>query len=100
MQTEQYDSLVTAINALREQGYTEDFNLRSDCIDCRDASLQIYPHEFEIDKVFRFFGPSDPDDESILYAISSERLKIKGLLINGYGATADRMTTEMIKKLS
>jgi len=94
-----YETLVEAVAALRTEGYTEDFDLRSDCIDCRDATLRLFPHEFEIDKVFRFYGPSDPDDESILYAISSESLGIKGLLVNGYGVSADPLTAEMIKKL-
>ena len=94
-----YETLVEAVAALRTEGYTEDFDLRSDCIDCRDATLRLFPHEFEIDKVFRFYGPSDPDDESILYAISSESFGIKGLLVNGYGVSADPLTAEMVKKL-
>lgn len=94
-----FENLVDAIRQLKAEGYTEDFDLRSDCIDCRDATLRLYPHEFDVDKVFRFFGPSDPDDESILYAISSDRFGIKGLLVNGYGASADTLTAEMIGKL-
>lgn len=97
---EQYDSLSLAINALYAQGYTEDFNLKPDCIDCRDASLRLHPHEFEIDKVFRFYGPSDPDDESILYAISSEKYTLKGILVNGYGISSDPLTQEMVAKLA
>jgi hypothetical protein len=30
---EQYDTLTEAINALHEQGYTEDFNLKAHCIE-------------------------------------------------------------------
>ena len=96
---EQYDSLSLAIKALHAQGYTEDFNLQPDCIDCRDATLRLHPHEFEIDKVFRFFGPSDVDDESILYAISSEKYNLKGILVNGYGVSSDPLTAEMVDKL-
>lgn len=97
---EQYDTLSEGIAALRLQGYTEDFNLQPHCIDCADKELQLYPSEFEIDKVFRFYGPSDPDDESILYAISSESLGLKGILVNGYGVSSDALTQEMIEKLS
>ena len=42
----------------------------------------------------------DVDDESILYAISSEKFLLKGLLVNGYGVSADALTQEMISKLS
>ena len=100
MNPEQYDSLRQAIEALRKQGYTEDFNLKSNCLDCRDATLQLHPHDFDIDKVFRFYGPSDVDDESILYAMSSAKYDLKGILINGYGVSSDPLTQEMVAKLA
>jgi hypothetical protein len=96
---EQYDTLSEAIAALRAQGYTEDFNLQAHCLDCRVGEIQLFPHEFEIDKLFRFYGASDPDDESILYAISSDTYDLKGLLVNGYGASSDPLTQEMVEKL-
>lgn len=100
MKMEQYDSLLQAIEGLRKQGYTEDLNLQTNCIDCRDATLQLHPHEFEIDKVFRFYGLSDVDDESILYAISSDKYDLKGILVNGYGVTSDPLTQDMVEKLA
>lgn len=95
-----YETLSEAINALRTQGYTEDFNLQSHCLECRVGEIQLFPHDFEIDKLFRFFGPSDPDDESILYAISSAKYNLKGLLVNAYGPDADMLTQEMVEKLN
>ena len=100
MNMEQYDTLLQAIEALRKQGYTEDFNLQSNCLDCRDNTIQLHSHDFDIDKVFRFFGPSDVDDESILYAISSEKYDLKGILVNGYGVSSDTLTQEMVAKLA
>lgn len=97
---EQYETLTEAITALRAQGYTEDFNLQAHCLECRLGEIQLFPHEFEIDKVFRFYGASDPDDESILYAISSGAFDLKGLLVNGYGASSDSVTQEMVQKLN
>jgi hypothetical protein len=100
MIVEQYDTLLEAIESLRQQGYTEDFNLKEDCISCQLDEINLFPHEFHIDKVFRFYGPSDPDDESILYAISSPIYDLKGILLNGYGVSSDTLTQEMIEKLS
>ena len=97
---EQYDTLIEAINSLRLQGYVEDFNLQTNSIDCQQGKLRLHPDEFDIDKVFRFYGPSDVDDESILYAISSGKYGLKGVLINGYGATSDPLTQEMMDKLA
>lgn len=100
MKEKQYDTLLQAINALRQQGYTADFNLKEDCLECQLAEINLYPHEFEIDKIFRFFGASDPDDESILYAISSDKFNLKGIMVNGYGVSADTLTHEMVEKLN
>jgi hypothetical protein len=97
---EQYDTLSEAIEALRQQGYVEDFNLQIHCLECRVGEIQMHPDEFEIDKVFRFYGPSDVDDESILFAISSEKYKLKGLLVNAFGPDSDIPTQEMVEKLN
>jgi hypothetical protein len=96
---EQYDTLTQAIEALRLQGYTEDFNLQSNCLDCRRGEISLSPDEFEIDKVFRFYGANDPGDESVLYAVSSIDGTLKGVLVNGYGATADELDSAMVEKL-
>ena len=38
---------------------------------------------------------TDPDDSTVMYAISSKR-GIKGLLIDAYGAYAESLSKEMI----
>lgn len=94
-----FSNLVEAINILKKEGYTEDFDLESDCICCSSNKLRLNPDQFHIDEYFRFEGTSSPDDSSILYAISSDSLNIKGLMINAYGIYADDITAEMVNKL-
>lgn len=93
-------TLSEAMNTLRERGYTEDFNLCKDCIDCRDGKVVLYPEDFEIDRFYRFEGDSDPADQAILYAISSKKSDLKGLLVNAYGIYADSLTERMLRKLN
>ncbi len=97
---EQYDTLTEAIEGLRQQGYVEDFNINTNCIECRNGKFSFSHDEFRVDKVFRFYGLNDPGDESILYAISSEDDQIKGVLVNGFGPTSAPLTAEMMQKLS
>jgi rRNA maturation protein Nop10 len=92
-------TLVETMNALRKEGYTEDFNLKSHCIVCGGSEIDLHPEDFSIDQVFRFYGDSDPDDESVLYAISSKIHGIKGVLVNSFGIYADSMSTELAAKL-
>lgn len=96
---ENFDTLVEGINELMKQGYTENFNLRKNCIECRNGQYKIFHNEFEIDKFYRFEGASNPDDSSILYAISSDKYKLKGVLVNAYGIYSDPVTDEMLNKL-
>lgn len=96
---ENYSNLVEAIDGLRSQGYTEDFNLKQNCIECRNGAYKLFHDEFHIDKSFRFDGDTDPSEESIIYAISSDKYALKGILINGYGTSSDPVTNEMLEKL-
>ena len=86
-------------NMLKEKGYNIDFNLKESCIECGGNYLQIFPGEFIIDKHYCFEGISDPADEAIVYAISSPKYNLKGVLVNGYGISSDKIINEMIKAL-
>ena len=94
-----YKTLSEAINDLAKRGYTFNFNLKSDCIECIENRIQLQPEEFEIDEVHRFQEMSDVDNESILYAISSDQNRVKGILVNAYGMYADTASAKLIAKL-
>ena len=95
-----FATLSEAINDLTKRGYTFDFNIQHDCIWCAENNMQLQPHEFEIDEVYRFQEMSDVDNESILYAISSAQNNVKGLLVNAYSIYADTASAKLIEKLN
>jgi hypothetical protein len=92
----QYDSPVHAIEELKKRGFTEDFNLKDNCIICNDQKFGA--DEFEIKEVYRFEGDSDPGDEAIVLGIESSN-GIKGILVNGYGYSSEPMGDEIERKL-
>jgi len=92
-----YDTVTEAVNGLRQRGFTVDFNLQENCIVCHEDKFDV--NDFEIVEVYRFEGDSDPSDEAVVYAIQSVN-GIKGILVNGYGISADAMSAEMARKLS
>lgn len=92
----QYDSPVHAIEELKKRGFTEDFNLRDNCIVCNDQKFNV--DQFEIKEVYRFEGDSDPGDEAIVLGIESSN-GIKGILVNGYGYSSEPMSDEIERKL-
>lgn len=92
-----YDTVTAAVNGLKERGYNLDFNLQENCIVCEDQKFD--PENFEIVEVYRFEGNSDPADEAVVYAIESNKGH-KGILVSGYGPSADALSTEMVRKLN
>lgn len=93
-----YTTLSEAISELKKRGYILDFNLKHNCVECKSMDIKLHPADFIIDEYYRFEGPSNPDDNSILYAISSKD-GMKGTLVNAFGVYADSLTNEMVAKL-
>ena len=94
-----YGTLSEAMKDLKARGYTLDFNLKPDCIECNELELQLHPEKFMVDEFYRFEGMSSTDDSSIVYAISSED-GLKGILVDAYGIYADSLSEAMIHKLA
>jgi len=61
--------------------------------------LQLSPEKFVVDEFYRFEGMSSTDDNSIVFAISSDN-GLKGVLVDAYGMYANSLNENMIKKLS
>lgn len=94
-----YGTLSQAINKLKlEEGYEHDFNLLDEQIEIKSKNETYGIEEFDVDKVLRFEGMSNPDDNAILYAISTTNGR-KGVLVDGYGVSSGQVSDEMMKKL-
>jgi hypothetical protein len=94
-----YDTSAEAINALVSQGYDHNFNLKDEVLYCHTNDTALQPDEFQIDEVYRFEGQTDPDDEVVVYAISSPSANVKGILINAYGVYAESVSAQLVEKL-
>ena len=96
-----YDTASEAINALIQDGYTTDFSLKpeKECLVCSQTATNLSPDEFEIDAFYRFEGDSDPADEMIVYAISSKKHNLKGVVVNAYGLYADDTSSKIVARL-
>ncbi len=94
------NTLIEITDQLRKEGYTEDFNLKEKCLECRAGGFELFHHDFQVDKYFRLEGESDPSDSVIIYAISAFTQGSKGILVNSYGIYADPIASEMLDKLA
>jgi len=95
-----YTTLSEAVNDLQKSGYTDELEFGDECIVCTQKGASMDPEQFQIDEFHRFEGNSDPEDQSIVYAISAKDHPIKGILVSAYGMDASSLTQEMVRKLA
>ena len=94
-----YETLVDATNDLMKRGYTANLSLEGDTIDDKSQDIHMGAEDFQIDEFYRFEGPSNPADMSIVYAVSSPKYNLKGILVNAYGTYANDSSSAIDAKL-
>ncbi|QMU28912.1 phosphoribosylpyrophosphate synthetase [Adhaeribacter radiodurans] len=94
----QFDTLVEALQDLKRRGYTYNFNVAQECLECAEINLKLYPQDFNVTEFYRFEGPTDPADSTILYAIEGKN-GTKGVLVNAYGVYSDPGSAALMAKL-
>lgn len=94
-----YNTIMEALDDLKERGYTVDFSLRPYCIECFRLQLELGAGEFSVDEVHQFRGAGNLASRPAVYAISSDK-GVKGVLVDMRGTCVDSVTPEMALKLS
>lgn len=84
----------------REDGYTVQFTvLEGARVGVQDGDRTFAPEELTIDHLHRYEGRSNPGDEELLVALSSENGSVKGTLTLAYGAYASADEAEVARRL-
>jgi hypothetical protein len=94
-----YETVTQAVSELSKRGYTINFNLSAGYLADDGHGANLSADEFNIDEVHRFEGETDPGDEMIVYAISSDAKGIKGVLVNAFGVYSDQISDDLMAKL-
>lgn len=93
------ETLSGGMNRLRRNGYRHDFSATVDGqLGCRVCSANQDPATMHVDLTVRYEGQSNPDDESILLAITCA-CGNRGLFITGYGSSASRQDALVLQRL-
>lgn len=93
-----FDTLIDALNNLKARGYSNDFNLQPEAIEFSPLNLKLRPEDFHVDEIYRFEALADPDDSTILFAVSSTA-GVRGVIVDAYGAYADALSHGMLQRL-
>ncbi len=93
-------SLLEVLAVLRDAGYVTDFSAAIGGLRC-GACGEVHPSEqADIDRIARFEGASDPDDETILVALSCTHCGARGTLVAAYGPTASPEEVDVLVGLT
>jgi len=88
-------TLSECMNNLIAEGFTENFMVKKNGLHGLDAKRIYQPNDVKIVSFYRFEGESDPNDNSILYAIETTD-GLRGLLSDAYGSYADPLVSSFI----
>lgn len=93
------ESVSEAVAYFEKQGYDKNISLRFDHLEVNNGQEKIFSDEFEVDEIFRFENTSDPDDQAVVYAISSPLHNLKGVFLESYGIYQEEISKSMIERL-
>lgn len=92
-----YDTLSQATNGLLQEGFDEDFKAIDDKIIGYKSKKKYLPTDLKIVKIYRFEGMSNPQDDTVIFAIEAND-GTKGTLIMSYSAQHNQ-NIDLIKKI-
>lgn len=84
--------------SLRKKGYEDDFEIKGEKIRSKESGILFSPDELIIESLYRYEGDSNPSDNAIIYAITSNNGS-KGVLVDAYGAYADVNLAKIISAI-
>jgi hypothetical protein len=87
-----YASVLKALEELKSMGFTVDFNLL-------EEDIMNHPEHYEILHIYRYEGESNPDDEAIVYGISSNTGE-KGVFVAGFAPNSENEAARVLHDLS
>lgn len=86
------------LQALRDAGWSEPLAVTEDgCIALRGRA--VAPEHFQVERVYRFEGVTDPDDEGAVLALRHEPNDFRGVLVTAYGPEATAEEAKVLRRL-
>ena len=94
----QYDTILDALKAARDKGFTNRFVLEGGMLRSLDTNESFVPANIRIEAFHRVEGSSDPDDNAILYLLETNT-GARGTLTDAFGTYANSEISALIQKL-
>jgi hypothetical protein len=97
----QLPTVTEEIERLRGHGYAADLGVTRDGqLRCSTCGATHRAHDAVIESVARFEGPSNPDDQAIVFGLLCGACGARGVLVAAYGPTATAEEATVVTALS
>lgn len=83
------ETVLDAVNLLEAEGFGASFSVHEDGLHCSTCGSGHTADVAEVVRVYRFEGPSDPDEEAVVYALRCPVCGAGGTLVSSFGPGAD-----------
>jgi hypothetical protein len=93
------ETVLDAVRLLEAEGYSGDFVVGEAGVHGRECRVSHVAEHALVDRVYRFEGPSDPDEEAIVFALRCPACDVRGTLVSGFGPGADPAVMERLVML-
>jgi len=94
------DTVTEAVAILESEGYTANFFPKSRALHCAACGSTPDPTGAVVDRIFRFEGTSNPDDEAIVLALRCPVCGARGVMVSGYGPSTDPDDVDVLLALT
>lgn len=94
----QLETLVSVLQNLEEEGYVTQFQAGDEGLLSLATNQTFRPEDVKIDNFYRFEGESDPEDNSVIYAIQTSNGE-KGTLIDGFSNSSSPEVGNFLKQV-
>ena len=92
-------TVIEAIERLRSDGYMQGFSVVGGALRCGACGWSHSAEGVEIEVALRVEGASDPADEAIVMGLRCDACQSSGVLVAGYGPTADPVESAVVLRL-
>lgn len=93
------DTVTEAMELLAAEGYTASFDMVDGDLRCLPCGHRHPAEGALVERFVRFEGESDPDDEAIVLGLRCPTCGARGIMVSGYGPSADPNELDILKVL-
>jgi hypothetical protein len=87
------------LKRLAQEGFTEDFKAHKSKLRGLTSNILVSPDDVVVEKIYRFEGETDLNDEEIIFALNCPSHAVKGTYLVAFGGMMDPKDADIVSRL-